>query len=120
MKKNDGILIGVFLLIGIICIIGINLMNHSGASVIVTVDGKEYGTYSLAEDATIAIISDYGSNRLVIQNNTATVTDASCPDKICVHEKSINKTGETIVCLPNKMVVTVINGEENELDAVTQ
>lgn len=95
-------------------------MNKSGASVIVTIDGKEYGTYSLLKDDTIDITSEYGSNQLVIEDHKATIKEASCPDKICVHEKSISKTGETIVCLPNKMVVTVINSESNDLDAVTQ
>lgn len=120
MKKNDLKLIGLFLLIGIICIILINITKRSGGSVIVTVDNEEYGTYSLLEEKTIDIEGEYGTNRLVIKNHQATVTEASCPDKLCVHQKSIQKTGETIVCLPNKMVVTVINSEANDLDAITQ
>lgn len=120
MKKNDLKLIGAFLLIGIICIVIINLINKSGGSVIVTIDDQEYGTYSLADDTTIDIKGHYGNNRLVIQNHEASVTEASCPDKLCVHQKSISKTGETIVCLPNKMVVTVINAESNDFDAITQ
>ena len=120
MKKNDFKLIGIFLLIGIICAVIVSTTSHEGARVSVTIAGEEYHTYSLSEDATIDIISDLGTNQLVIKNHKASVKDATCPDKLCVHQKAISKTGETIVCLPNKMVVTVINSDKNELDAVTQ
>lgn len=120
MKKNDFKLIGIFLLIGIICAIIVKFVSHDGASVTVTIAGEKYQTYSLSEDATIDIVSDLGTNQLVINNHKASVKEATCPDKLCVHQKSISKTGETIVCLPNKMVVTVNNSESNELDAITQ
>ena len=45
--------------------------------------------------------------------------EADCPDLLCVHQKAISKEGESIICLPNKVVVTIRGGEETELDAVT-
>ena len=44
---------------------------------------------------------------------------ADCPDQICVRQKAISKEGESIICLPNKVVVSIVGGEEKELDAVT-
>ena len=52
------------------------------------------------------------TNLLVIKDGKADVTEADCPDKLCVHQKAISKTNETIVCLPNKVVVQVIGTGE--------
>lgn len=120
MKKNDFKLIGIVVVLAIALLIVIQLTNKEGASIIVTIDGKEYGTYSLEKDATIEIESEYGTNELVIKDHKAEVKDASCPDKLCVHQHAVDKTGQTIVCLPNKMVITVENGEENEVDIIAQ
>jgi hypothetical protein len=120
MKKNDIKLIMTFAILGAICMIAIYFLKQTGGSVIVTIDGQEYGTYPLNKEATIEIESKYGTNLLVIKDHKAKITEATCPDKLCVHQKSISKTGESIVCLPHKLVITVINGEENELDAVSQ
>lgn len=120
MKKNDIKLIGIILILAVVCFVALQLTNKVGASVIVTIDGKKYGTYSLEKDQTIDIKSDYGTNELVIKDKKAKVEEASCPDKLCVHQHAINKTGQTIVCLPNKVVVTVENGDKNEVDGITQ
>lgn len=87
-----------------------------GSYAVVTQDGKEYGRYSLEEKQEI-LIND--TNLLKIENGVADMIEANCPDKLCVHQKAIQKKGETIVCLPNKVVVE-IGGEAvyNEIDAV--
>lgn len=120
MKKNDFKLLGMIIVIAVLCFIAIQITKKTGASVVVTINGKEYGTYSLEKDATIEIKSEYGTNVLVIEEHKAKVVEASCPDKLCVHQRAISKTGETIVCLPHKMVVTIMNGEENETDVIVK
>jgi hypothetical protein len=59
------------------------------------------------------------NNRLVIKDSEADILSADCPDKVCVHERKIRYAGETLVCLPNKVVVE-IEGERGELDAVSK
>ena len=87
----------------------------------VTVDGKIYGTYPLDKDEEISIQKDgKTTNLLVIRDGKADVTEADCPDKLCVHQKAISKTNETIVCLPNKVVVQVIGAGESELDSIAR
>ena len=54
------------------------------------------------------------------KDGTADITEADCPDKLCVHQRAISKTKETIVCLPNKVVVEVTGSEESELDSVAK
>lgn len=60
-------------------------------------------------------------NLLVIKDGKASMKEADCPDKICVAHKPICKKGETIVCLPHKVVVEV-RGEDHhdDIDAIAR
>lgn len=107
--KNDIILILFFLIIGLGTLVYIQFHGKSGAEVKVSVNNKEYGVYSLDKDQTITIGEDDWENILVIKDGKVNMTKADCPDKICVNHAAISKKGETIVCLPHKVVVEVIN-----------
>lgn len=123
MKKNDVIMIGIILIIALAVYAGVNLYgaeHTKDARAVVTVEGKKYGSYPLAEDMVVRIELETGNyNLLIIEDGTAAIEEASCPDKVCVRHKPIDKTGETLVCLPNQVVVEIENGEEPELDAYT-
>ncbi len=47
--------------------------------------------------------------------------EADCPDKVCVGMRRISKSGETIVCLPHKLVIAIVNADPDSSvpDAVT-
>ena len=93
------------------------LFRGEGDRVTVTVDGKEFGTYSLAEEARVEIrtgASGEHLNVLVIRDGEAYVEIATCPDGICAGHKPIKREGESIVCLPHKVVITVYATEEEE------
>ena len=95
-------------------------MQKEGGQAVVYVDGEASATYSLEQDGEYEIETDGGRNVLVIKDGEADMTEADCPDGLCVKQHSISKNGETIVCLPHKVVVEVISAEESGLDAVTQ
>lgn len=116
--RNDIIFIAALLLV--LTVIGVGILafgktgfitGETGNLVVVTVDGEVYGTYSLNEDRTVEIVSDNGYNILVIKDGKAYVSEASCPDGVCSDHKPIRYIGATIVCLPNKVVVSI---EQNE------
>ena len=118
MKKNDWILGGgIVLAAGMIFLF--QLLRDSGGAkeVTISVDGDVLGTYSLEEDQTVEI---GGTNRLVIEDGTARMEWADCPDQICVNHRPVSRNGESIICLPNEVVVSVKGGEEAELDGVVQ
>lgn len=118
--KNDG----VFLLItGVCCIILILWFSffkrERGEYVTVMVDKNLYGTYSLNQEQVIEIRLEDGSlNILQIAEGKADMIEANCPDKTCVHQKAISHDQETIVCLPHRIVVTIVNGQASDLDAI--
>ncbi len=121
-KRNDLILIACILVIGIIGIVSVEWYKSSSTSngeAVVFVDGKETGRYPLNVDTEVRIEGVNGYNYLIIRSGKAWIEEADCPDKICIYHGKIHKNGETLVCLPNKVVVEVQNGEENEVDIST-
>lgn len=117
MRKNDILLAGVVLFIALLgFLFYTSLGRQAAATITVTVDGEIYGTYSLERDQEISIGK---TNRLMIEDGKADMIEADCPDQICVKHKTISKNKESIVCLPNKVIVEVVGGEEADLDAVT-
>lgn len=86
------------------------LFAEEGDSVVVTVNGEHYAAYPLSEDIEVDIrTGDNGEqmNRLVIRDGKASVEIASCPDGICAAHHPISRDGESIVCLPHKVVIAV-------------
>ncbi len=118
--KYDFLVIAAVLLIAGI-FFGYTLLTRTpGAEVVISIDGEEYMRRSLTEkDLTIEITDNGRKNTVHINRGAVCVSDASCPDHVCVNTGWIKYEGETIVCLPNKFVVTVVGGEESDLDAVT-
>lgn len=106
--KNDILLTAALLLVAAIAFVCFFLFGKEGDFAVVTVDGKEIARYSLSKDMETDIISNNGGvNTLVIKNGEAFVSSADCPDKICVSHRKICRDGETIVCLPHRLVVSI-------------
>lgn len=120
MKKNDWILIIAIILIAVIFwFVHTELLQDEGSYVTVSVDGKVIQQYSLEDDINVEIKGvNKGINRLIIKDGKAKIIDANCPDKLCVHQKAISKDKETIVCLPNKVVIEVHAKKQQEYDAI--
>ncbi|HBA62675.1 MAG TPA: hypothetical protein DCZ20_02330 [Lachnospiraceae bacterium] len=118
MKRNDWILLALICVFaGLLLLWQVLRPAGEHAEVTIKVDGEVYGTYSLQEEQKIPIGS---SNVLLISDGKARMLSADCPDQICVHQKAIAKRGESIICLPNQIIVEVTEGAEAELDAVAQ
>ena len=118
--KNDIVLA----LVVIIAAAGVwlcsELLKEEGAFAVVTVNGKETARYSLDTDAEIRLESENGGyNILIIKDGKADITEASCPDHVCVDQRAISRTGEAITCLPNKTVITIEGPQEAEVDLVS-
>jgi hypothetical protein len=119
-RRNDVILI-VSLLLSLSLIGALLLLfSKEGDTVIVTVDGAVFGEYPLCEDRVVEIRTNSTLNILVIRDGRAHIREASCPDGICAAHKPISRQGESIVCLPHRVVVTVqCTEQQNAPDIVT-
>ncbi len=107
-RRNDWIFILSLLLVVSLAGVALFFLRGEGDTVIVTVEGEIYGTYPLDRDITVEIRTGYEErNVLVIREGKARVEEATCPDGICAAHKPISREGESIVCLPHRVVITV-------------
>ena len=125
LKKRDLILLAALLsTAGIIALIlyAAGLTRGAADTIEITIDGASYGTYSLMENQEIPIETDAGYNLVIIENGAAHMEEADCPDGYCMDQGTISQNGQTIVCLPHKVVVTAFSsdGSESVLDGVAQ
>lgn len=105
--RNDAILIAVIAVVTVVFALVYFGMQKDGGNAHVIKNGKEIAVYSLNENITVPITDEKNTNVLVIKNGKAYISHADCPDKICVNHRPVSKTGETIVCLPAKLVVEI-------------
>ena len=78
----------------------------SGAWVVVSADGREVARYPLDQDLEV-VLGGEAYNVLQIRGGGAAVTDANCGDRTCVAMGPIFREGETIVCLPHRLIIRV-------------
>ena len=108
--KSDWILLSILILLGVILTFVIFFKPNKAPSrfVEVSINGEVTATYSLDEDREkIITTKSGGTNTLVVHNHTVTMKDANCNDHTCIRTGTITKTGESIVCLPHRVVLTI-------------
>ena len=108
IKKSDIVLLVAILVIALITFAYIMLTKKPGATVEISVDGEVVESFDLSEDREYQVATDKGSNLVIIKDGMVDVIDADCPDKVCVNHVTIENVGETIICLPHKLVVEIV------------
>ena len=135
IRKADIILFIALVVLGLAASFALS-MSHSAAGanakVIIESGGGLYATYPLFEDRTLVVpapkqskvdapAADPGDaaasqydyyNVVEIKDGKVSVTEASCKNQVCVRHGAISRSGESIVCLPNRLVVRIENGSE--------
>ena len=112
LKKKEEYFIGGLLLVSLIFCAIVYLVPHGQyGSIEITVDGKVFGTYSLAKDQTISIND---TNVCEIKDGKVRMIQADCPDHLCMKQPSIGSAGGFIVCLPNKVVIKGETAEDSQ------
>lgn len=94
--------------------------RQDGGYVSVQMDGQTVMELPLSADTQVVLGSGEHTNTLVIENGAARVVEATCPDRTCVNQGAVRYEGESIVCLPHKLVVTVEGGASNDVDAAVR
>lgn len=85
----------------------------TGSTACIYSDGKLVKTIELseAENGTFTIHGENGGwNTIEIKDGTIGVSDADCPDRICVHTSYISDGVQPIVCVPNRLVIRIESG----------
>lgn len=119
MKKYKKDIIVVFLLLAVAlgCYLYFNMNNIKSAGYVqVYREDSLIKTYPLSKDGQYEIKTENNFNQIIIEKGSVFMKDADCPDKLCVRQGKISKNGESIICLPHKLVVKISSeeGTENE------
>lgn len=115
--RNDIILAVVIVLIAAAGLLLFVLTKEEGSTVAVKIDGVVTDTYPLSENREVSIKTgenDEYINILTIKDGKASISEADCPDKICVETRAVSFVGETIVCLPHKIVIEITNEKTDD------
>ena len=118
MKKKDFMLGGGILAVALALLLVMKVTgSEAGNRIQVTVDGEVYGTYSLTENQVIEVKEGDFYNRIRIEDGKAYMEEANCPDGYCERQGKISGGAQTIVCLPHKLVVEVLEADDTSRDS---
>lgn len=115
-KRADAVLLAVFLLLGAGSLLLLRWPSPEGGTVVISVNGEEYGRYPLDTDRVIEVDSEYGHNTVVIRSGAVSVTESDCPNHDCERFGAVSRPVQSILCIPHRMAVRITG--EAEVDAV--
>lgn len=107
IRRGDLKLITAVLLCGVLLVCALRFARRTGSVAEVRVDGSVVKSIPLSADAEYVIEGVNGTNTLSVKGGCAGVISADCPDGLCVGMGSIQYTGQSIICLPNKVVIEI-------------
>ena len=118
-KPLDLVIIAIALISSVVAVLYQFNNTDSSLVCVIRIQGEQVFSKSLSElDSPIEYVvnGDIPVN-VVIEENCVFVIASGCPDKLCEHTGKISRSGQSIVCLPAKVSIT-LESNNNELDAV--
>lgn len=115
-RRPPKLLLDIALILAVLAVgATILLVTHNdreqGAYVVVMVQNKEIARYSMTNNGVYDIYDIYdnngNTNKIEIRDGRVRMLEASCPNHLCIRQGWIRFEGQSIVCLPNKVTVTV-------------
>lgn len=91
--------------------------RNNQAVIVILVDGVEFEAYPLYQagrDEFIDVQGVNGITRVHLQDGRVCVVESACPDKICVQTGWISNSAGPIACLPNRVIIKIINASNDK------
>lgn len=111
MKKGDILVIVILFMIVIVSFLAVNTPKESYTDLkaIIKIDGELYKEIKLKDNYNnyIEINSEFGYNKISIDGNKVKMLEADCEDKLCMRENEISKPFQSLICLPNRLIVYI-------------
>ena len=115
--RLDLIVITAAVAFSLLLLLATTLFREEGAVAAVEIDGVAAGEYNLMFNGVYPL--NGGTNVLVVENGVAYLNYSNCPDHTCERTGKIRYTGQTIVCLPNKLSITIKGSADDGVDLVS-
>ena len=114
--KNKNILWG--LLFAVIVIGGVllylSLGRGEGTVAVISVDGEVLERIDLSKvrkPYDMDISTEYGHNTVHVEKGAISVSEADCPDKVCMYQGRLTGSGIPIICMPHRLVIEIEGGD---------
>ena len=117
LKKYD--IIAIFC-VAVIVIISFIMVNDEADTVVIYVDGKIEKKLDLNKNQEYRVNVDNGYNIIRIKDKKAKIKESDCSNQTCVNMGTISKDGQTLICLPHKVEVTIVSDDKSEVDAIAR
>jgi hypothetical protein len=93
--------------------------HRKGSDVLIFLGSRKVGIYSLLKDTELTLNGPMGKTEVIIKKGQAWISDAPCSHQICRHMGRIRKTGQMLVCIPNRIIIKIEGSQDPEIDAET-
>ena len=107
----------IVLIVLLLALVGLSLyfslVPEKGTTAEIYINGELYESVPLTQDKSIML----DHLIVVISDGCVHVEDADCPDKICEKRGAISQAGQSIVCLPNRVVIKITG--KGEVEAIS-
>lgn len=115
--RLDIIVISAILLVSLLTLLIVTLTKKEGSTVVVEINGVKVSEYSLFQSGEYSL--NGGTNVLVIENGEAYLNYSDCPDHTCERTGKIKYVGQSIICLPNKINISIKGDTDEGVDFVS-
>ena len=119
ITKGDRLLILFILFIGLILFLWNHVSSESGQYLFIFHDKDLIHRIPLNKNWDLDIKGDLGITHIVVRNGTVWIAKSPCPQKICMHMGKIANHGQSIVCIPNRIVLVIKKDHYRQIDGIT-
>ena len=120
-RKGDVFLIAIVVLAaGLAALFFYGKNAEPAAYAVVEQDGELLMRLPLSKEKEVRVEWNGGYNIICVKERSVCILDADCPDKLCVRQGSVMRSGQSIVCLPHRLTVRLEKEGEDGLDAVVR
>jgi len=107
-----GLLFAVIVIGGLLLYRGLG--QGAGTVAVISVNGEELERVDLSKvrkEYDMEVSTEYGSNTVHIEPGAISVTQADCPDHVCVFQGKLTGSGIPIICMPHRLVIEILGGD---------
>ena len=118
----DGLVVLAVVAFAVLLILLLRPAEGGGVTAVITLDGRQVAQYRLdrqAEPVTLTVDEAAYPLTIVAEPGRICIAHSDCPSQDCVRTGWISKPGQQIICLPNRLIISLAGDTSADFDAVT-
>lgn len=116
---GDKVIASFLLLVSLLSFAIVKALDRPGQIALITVQNGQKFSKNLSQNEKFFVSGQIGETTIEVFDGTIKVISSDCPQKLCVRQGGIRQTGEIIVCVPNRLTISIMGTRKNKFDAIT-